>query len=424
MKLLHAALAIAALFVTFPAYGEQSAGSPQPSDEAASRTSRTPADAARDARARLRFAPMWMPVPKFEPSNTEPALPVPSAAYAITWQPQWQEELGLSDEQKKELAAINAKAVAEAEEHAGQFKKLSPEEQQAEVNTWAGKSAPWRQQLDREICREIERVLTPQQLQTVKDFMFPRYVVGLLYDAKVRQEVGFTPEQEDRLRSLAKDRLAKFQEVWMEQAEKLWNMLTPQQQAALPEVVKHQGPTSAALSIAWDLGFELDNIAPGHPMLGEAPVRKRLGLSAEQESQWHAITTDFSAGQAELRQEQAAAKTQASQRELEVKESALHIRATQQVEAVLTPEQLAAVKEIDFHRRAALALHYPEKRRTVGITPEQDAEMQRLEEQTHERLYDIDCEMLDRALEIPTPRQQEQLREEIDRLICGESEAQ
>ena len=62
----------------------------------------------------------------------------------------------------------------------------------------------------------------------------------------------------------------------MERAEKQWSMLTPEQQAALPEVVKRQGPTSAVLSIAWELGFQLDAFVPGYPMLAEEPVRERL----------------------------------------------------------------------------------------------------------------------------------------------------
>ena len=96
-------------------------------------------------------------------------------AYAEIWQPQWQEELGLTAEQKKKLLAINAKAVAEAKDHAERFKKLPQEEQQAQVKAWAGKSAPWRQQLDNEVCGQIEAVLTPQQLQTLKDYSFPAY---------------------------------------------------------------------------------------------------------------------------------------------------------------------------------------------------------------------------------------------------------
>ena len=194
MRLFQVTLALAAFFVTLPAHGGEPAGSPPPTSQSDSLVFEERDDAERDAMAMFRFAPMWMPVPKFPPSlhfppasnaetppasNAETALPVPSAAYAMIWQPQWQEEIGLSVEQQKTLLAINAKAVAEAKDHSEQFKKLSPEEQKAQVKAWAGKSAPWRQQLDNEVCSQIEAMLTPRQLQTLKDFSFPLYAIGL-----------------------------------------------------------------------------------------------------------------------------------------------------------------------------------------------------------------------------------------------------
>jgi Spy/CpxP family protein refolding chaperone len=370
----------------------------------------------RDAMARLRFAPMWMSVPKFAPaSNAQTALPAPAPAYAEIWQPQWQEELGLTAEQKTKLLAINAKAVAEAKDHAERFKKLSQEEQQTQVKAWAGKSAPWRQQLDNEVCGQIAAVLTPQQLQTLKDYSFPAHAIGLLYDAKIRQEIGFGPEQEDRLRRLAKERLARSQEVSMERAEQQWDILTPQQQAALPEVVKHQGPTSAVLSIAWDLGFDLDNIVPGYPMLGESPVRKRLGLSAEQEKQLHVVMADSAAKKEKARQERFSRTAQPSQSPPDSEAD-----AKKQVEAILTPQQLTMLNEINFRRQVALALGYPEKRKTVGITAQQAADFQRLDKEAHEQLYRIDRKMLGQAMQILTPHQRQQLQEEVDRRMHGD----
>ena len=90
-----------------------------------------------------------------------------------------------------------------------------------------------------------------------------------------------------------------------------------------------------------------------------------------------------------------------------------------QVEAILTPQQLTTFNEIDFRRKVALALGYPEKREKVRITEQQSTAFQRLDKGTHERRYRIDCEMLARALESLTPRQQEQLREKIDRRFYG-----
>ena len=412
MRLFHVTLAFAVLFATFSAHGGQPVGSPPPNSQPDSLISKEAADSTRDTMARLRFAPMWVPPESHFPpaSKPEAALPVPSAAYAMIWQPRWQEEIGLSAEQKKSLLAINAKAVAEAKDHAEQFKKLSPEEQRAQVKTWAGKPSPWSQQRDNEIRRQIEAVLNPRQLQTLKDFSFSRYAIGLLYDAKIRQDVGFGQEQEARLRQIAKERLARFQKVSMERAEKLSAMLTPEQQAALPDVVKLQGPTSAVLSIAWELGFDLDNFLAHYPMLAEAPVRERLGLSAEQEKQLHALMADSAARKEKVRQERLLGKEQPS-----MPHSNAETDEKKQVEAILTPQQLATLGEINFRRQAALAIGYPEKRKTIDVTVEQAAEFQRLDNETHERLYRIDREMLGQVLDILTPRQQEELRGEIDR---------
>jgi len=61
-----------------------------------------------------------------------------------------------------------------------------------------------------------------------------------------------------------------------------WGLLSPQQQAQLPAVVKSHGPTSAILSTGWGLGFNFDNFIARYPMLAELPVRERLRLSTEQ----------------------------------------------------------------------------------------------------------------------------------------------
>ena len=85
------------------------------------------------------------------------------------------------------------------------------------------------------------------------------------------------------------------------------------------------------------------------------------------------------------------------------------------VEAILTPQQLTTLNEINFRRQVVLALGYPEKRKTIGMTDQQTADLQRLDKETNEQQYRIDQEMLGQALKILTPRQREQLREEIDR---------
>jgi hypothetical protein len=354
-----------------------------------------------DLRAKLAFAPLWIPVPRFHgQSGAENTVPVPTKAYAIVWQPQWQKEIGLSAEQQKKLTAINSTAMAEVKRHTEQFGRLSPEAQKAQVESWGGKPAPWTQQLDNEVRKQIEAVLTPGQLQAIQEFAFPSLAVALLYDATVRRETGFGPQQEDQFRRVVREKLARSQQVSLERAEKVWGLLTPQQQAKLPQLVKEHGPTSKVLSLAYEVGFDIDAMA-GYPMLAQAPVRKRLKLSAEQENQLQAVMADAAARSRKVLQGQQNPDSQADDRG--------------RVEAILTPQQLTTLDETNFRREVVLVLGYPEKRQSIGMTDQQMAGLEQLDKDTHEQLYRIDREMLAKALEILSPRQREQLRAEIDR---------
>jgi hypothetical protein len=238
-------------------------------------------------------------------------------------------------------------------------------------------------------------------LETLKEFSFPIQAVGLLYDAEVRQEIGIDPEQEDRLRVVIKERLARIQEVNLQRAEKVWGLLSPRQQAELPEVVKHQGPTSAVLSVAYDVGFDMGAMGLSYPMLAEAPVRERLGLTDEQDKKLQAVMADTAARSWKILQV--------------APKPGLKVDDRERLEAILTPHQLTLLTEINFRRQVVLALGYPKKGETIGMTDEQTADLQRLDKETHKQLYRIDREMLGKALEILTPSQRAQLGAEIDR---------
>lgn len=185
-------LAFAALFIALSASGGQPGQSSSPTSP-----DRPTDDADSDLMARLR--PMWIPVPKFPPavhfppaSPAEATPPVPSPAYSEIWQPRWQDELGLSAEQKTKLLAVHTKAMAEVKQETERFRGLSPDERKEQVKRRGGKSSPWRQQLDHDVCTQIETALTPQQLQALRDSTFPAYSIGLLYRAETRQDIGFS----------------------------------------------------------------------------------------------------------------------------------------------------------------------------------------------------------------------------------------
>jgi hypothetical protein len=215
-----------------------------------------------------------------------------------------------------------------------------------------------------DVGKQIEAVLTPRQLQTLKDHSFPEQCVGLLYDAEVRRDVGFTVEQEDRLRRAARERLARFQRQSLTHAEKVWGLLSPQQQAALPAIVKRQGPTSAVLSIAWELGFSYENFVPSYPMLAASPVRERLQLTTEQAKQLQTVMDDAKARLKKILAGGAAQSDAEDDEEMEEDEK-------KRIETSLTSKQLATLNEINFRREVVLALGYPKKRDELSLTEQQ-----------------------------------------------------
>jgi hypothetical protein len=136
-------------------------------------------------------------------------------------------------------------------------------------------------------------------------------------------------------------------------------------------------------------------------------VRTRLGLSAQQEKQIDVIMAE-SAARKKAREEQTSQPDSNGVWEDDVKK---------RVEAILTPQQLTLLNEVDFRRKVVLAFHYPEKRKSIGITEQQVADYEQLVKSAHKPLYDIDREMLGRAVDVLTPAQNQQLRTIIDRIF-------
>ncbi len=66
---------------------------------------------------------------------------------------------------------------------------------------------------------------------------------------------------------------------------------------------------------------------------------------------------------------------------------------------------MALLKQFDFQRAVVLALGYPDKRTSIGITEQQAAELDALDRELHDDQYQIDREMLDKAVELLTPEQ-------------------
>lgn len=319
-----------------------------------------------------KFAPMWEP---FTLVTSDPEFDdaLPNADYAMLWNPQWQELAGLTDTQQKQLEEIGAEVRRDAKS----LKRIT--------------SKPLRAQ--------IEAVLSVEQLQSFRNDRFAGHAIAYFYDSKLRRKLALTMIQETRFQAIARERMAKVQLARMQCADKLWELLTAEQQAALPEVVRRQGPTSAVLSIAFELGMNFENSIPTYPMLATVPVRERLKLSADQRRQLQKVAED-----AETRHKA---------------EQAGEPRATDEsnderrVQAILTPEQRTLLDQIEFRRKVLLAMGYPEKQASIGVSADQKAALERLEQETFRELFRIDHAMIQKAAGVFSPDQREQLRRMI-----------
>jgi hypothetical protein len=423
-------LTLTVFLAGLPACGAEPAGTPPSNAQVADK----PIDAAAEALVMFNFAPRWMPVPAaFRDSMGQGPTPV-GGMHASVFRPATQEELNLSAEQRQTIADIKTKRMAEMTDRNDQMRRLPPAEQQKKVEEYQ----QWRKQFEEDVRKDIAAALTPKQFQGLKDSIFPDYVIGFLYGAKIRAEIGFGPEQEGQFRRLAKERLSRFQQEYMRRAERIWGLLSSEQQADLYEMIKQQPPRSAISTLSFELGFPNDESLVGYPMLAEVPVRERLGLSDKQQEQLRAILAEggvrarkafqeaYEREMKDAQEEQSGAARDVNAmkerdaKEREAREKDANERKLREaedkkaIEGILTADQLATLREIDVRRQVVLTLGAQDRRKAAGISDQQAADLARIGKETSEQLYRVDREMLGRAMKLLTPDQREKLEKKID----------
>ena len=159
-----------------------------------------------------------------------------------------------------------------------------------------------------------------------------------------------------------------------------------------------------------------------------------MKLSPEQEANLRAISVKFQSAAQELFQlyepndvalknlfpEERKAKLaelQAKRGEFQRKLEELGKDIVRQVDAVLTPAQLAVLKKTALQRKAYAALMEPDTEilKFIGATPEQVAKLRRLGEEQLTPNLEFYRETGEKALSVITPEQQKKLEEELDR---------
>lgn len=156
---------------------------------------------------------------------------------------------------------------------------------------------------------------------------------------------------------------------------------------------------------------------PGHPMLKFEDVKKELGLTLEQREKLQGIAEKIAAT---LKNEPKVDPTK--YRELKPEEQrrvdwesvqryTKRVEATTRLlEQVLTPKQFEQLKDIELRERITSLLYEPEVLRRLGMTDEQEQQMQKLRTELQNEMTRVVRENRAKTLRVLTPDQIKKLK--------------
>ena len=351
-------------------------------------------------------------------------------------------KIGLTPEQRKQLDELAQKnssemlqAYREADEKLQKFlkelqslpKETGEERAKRLWPDYVRGREKWRAQNKKDTRKKIEALLTPEQLQTVKDLAYPELAFSELQDAKTLQRIGTTAEQEEKLRDLHVETSRLHQQVVFDKAEQWPSIFSPEQQAKLREEAQRRidkevaarragnrfGCSATGLAAVLLIGDE--NRIPSHPELACALVRKRLKFSEDQERRLCDVVAKLPAREMEL-MKSALNKSATKQNDLSTAEydklcnqllmenrKQLVEENRKQIETILTPQQLSALNDFLLHKEMATALFGQDTLKTIGATEQHRAKLRQLFEEARKEEDRIWREASRRAVNLLTP---------------------
>jgi len=158
-------------------------------------------------------------------------------------------------------------------------------------------------------------------------------------------------------------------------------------------------------------------VVPGFWALGLKTVQKEIALTAEQKAKLKEISDGYQAFlQQHLGSIQGLPPQEQQKKLAEVHEKAGQVipAARKRAAAVLTPQQAEMVRKIDAELRAANYLGDPALQEQLGLNEQQRRQLTKVMEEAHEKLQQVQREMGGRLLEVLTPEQAEQFRQQVE----------
>jgi len=158
------------------------------------------------------------------------------AGYPMLAMDQVQKELGLTPEQKEKLKEITRKAFepipGEQSIDWAKVRDMKPEELRKIQMEMADRNAKRTE----EIKEQVEKILTPKQVEQFKEIEFRQRAVGMLRMPRVREQIELTDEQQQKLRKIQEEMQSKMMQLQRETQDKTLGVLTPEQTKKLKEL--------------------------------------------------------------------------------------------------------------------------------------------------------------------------------------------
>jgi hypothetical protein len=369
----------------------------------------------------------------------------PSTFYCNTNDAELVAKIGLSPEQCKRLDALAEETRREmtqsskedlerSQQLAKKIQALVKEKREAEAKRLFADEEQRRRQRDgqnkKEMRKNVESVLTPEQLQKVKDLAYPELTFTKLHDPKTLDEVRLSEQQKDQVRALCLETSREFQKTAFDHAETWASIFTAEQQNKLREEAQRRVDKTiadreagrrffgGATNLAAALMIGDEDRFPAQPELVCAMVRKRLHITAEQERRLSELVARTWARENELMKpltQNGNPDWAAYNARQESVRRQLYKENRQQIDAILTPQQLSVLKTFVLMRATAFALFDRDTFTLIGVTDQQRTKLRQAFDEASKACASVFEQASQQALTLLTPRQHELFHEKFDR---------
>jgi hypothetical protein len=268
---------------------------------------------------------------------------------------------------------------------------------------------------------EVENVLAPEQLKSLKDLTFRTFAfgAGVLRENDVAAKLELSQDQQTQLESLEvelqKEKKQRLCNVTREKLKKMLALLTPEQRNRIAELGSNVMDSNVDCS-----NYPFPQL-PSH--MPDTGIAEALGFTSEQREDIRKIVkTHWSQlGRLDGEEQSLSQGNDAGFQAIKEKRRLEMEDLRKRIEAALTPEQWASCQEMakensimPYLRRAMIN---PQDMAAVDmeLSDKLCADLRQIDSEYNEQAEQVYRELTDRAIAVLTPEQQEKLRAEVDR---------